>query len=64
MNMTLLQESISKLVNSSIFYENFEKEVTQDTMNYIPYRKKEDQISRHTSPTDEEYQKKKKICPR
>ena len=38
MDMTLFQECVSKLVNSEIFYENFEKEVTQATVKYNTYR--------------------------
>ena len=38
MNMELFQEFISKLVNYELFYENFERKVTQATVNYNPYR--------------------------
>ena len=41
------QDCISKLENSSIFYENFEKEVTHVTVKYNPYRQVADQIMNH-----------------
>ena len=55
-DMSLLQKSLSQLVELDNFYDHFIKEVDQGTIIYTPYRKKVDLIAQHQWPLDVEQQ--------
>ena len=48
MNMVLFETCITKLVTHWLFYENFEKKVTQATIKCNPYRQAVDYILVHS----------------